>query len=59
MEALLTKCKDSIKANKQKTQALTDVKDSLSTALSAKETECSELSQKLDELEKWKKRMKV
>ena len=44
LEALLTKCKESIKANKQKTQALTEVKESLSVQLSEKEKECAELT---------------
>ena len=39
MEALLTKCKESIKANKQKTTALTEVKESLSKQLADKESE--------------------
>ncbi len=43
LETLLTKCKESIKANKQKTQALTEVKESLSTQLSEREAECEKL----------------
>ena len=39
LEALLTKCKESIKANKQKTSALTEVKDSLSKQLSEREAD--------------------
>ena len=39
----MTKCKESIKANKQKTQALTEVKESLSQQLSDRETECEKL----------------
>ena len=39
LETLLTKCKESIKANKQKTTALTEVKDSLSKQLSEKEAD--------------------
>merc|ERR1712029_1176597 len=39
LETLLTKCKESIKANKQKTTALTEVKDSLSKQLSEREAD--------------------
>ena len=39
LETLLTKCKESIKANKQKTSALTEVKDSLSKQLSEREAD--------------------
>lgn len=35
----MTKCKESIKANKQKTTALTEVKDSLSKQLSEREAD--------------------
>lgn len=54
LEALLTKCKDSIKANKQKTQALTDVKESLSQQLTDKEAECEDLKAKNDAHEKFR-----
>lgn len=43
LEALLTKCKESIKANKQKTGALTELKDTLSKQLSEKEGQIKEL----------------
>ena len=60
LETLLTKCKESIKANKQKTTALTEVKDSLSKQLSEKEAELNSLNDKLSsistELETVKKR---
>ena len=45
LEALLTKCKESIKANKQKTNALTEVKDALSQQLSEKEAELSAVNE--------------
>ena len=51
LEALLTKCKESIKANKQKTTALTEVKESLATQLASKEVECTNLSSKLNSLQ--------
>ena len=51
LESLLTKCKDSIKANKQKTQALTEVKESLSAQLSEREAECEAARAKLKEFE--------
>ena len=56
LESLLTKCKESIKANKQKTQALTEVKESLSKQLSERDEECLELKKKLDDFEAWKKK---
>ena len=63
LEALLTKCKESIKANKQKTTALTDVKDSLAEQLAEKEKENEKLGNNLkaarDELESLKKREQV
>ena len=40
---MLTKCKESIKANKQKTTALTEVKESLAKQVGDKETELNEL----------------
>ena len=43
LEALLTKCKESIKANKQKTQALTEVKESLAVTLGEREKEYADL----------------
>jgi predicted RNase H-like nuclease (RuvC/YqgF family) len=51
LEALLTKCKESIKANKQKTTALTEVKESLATQLASKEAECNNLSSQLTQLQ--------
>ena len=51
LEALLTKCKESIKANKQKTTVLTEVKESLATQLASKEAECTNLSSKLSSLQ--------
>ena len=63
LEALLTKCKESIKANKQKTTALTDVKDSLAEQLAEKEKENEKLTNNLkgvkDELDSLKKREQV
>ena len=59
LESLLTKCKESIKANKQKTQALTEVKESLSKQLSDKETEVDELKVKVEQFESWKKKAQV
>ncbi len=47
LEGLLTKCKESIKANKQKTTALTDVKESLAKQVSERETECEDLRSQL------------
>ena len=44
LETLLTKCKESIKANKQKTTALTEVKDSLSKQLSEREADLISLT---------------
>lgn len=54
LEALLTKCKESIKANKQKTQALTEVKESLSAQLSDREGECEKLRTQVRDYEAWK-----
>ena len=51
LEALLTKCKESIKANKQKTVALTEVKESLATQLANKETECQGLGSQLSKIQ--------
>ena len=51
LEALLTKCKESIKANKQKTVALTEVKESLATQLASKEVECQGLGTQLSKIE--------
>merc|ERR1712018_328401 len=63
LEALLTKCKESIKANKQKTTALTDVKDSLAEQLAEREKQNEKLTNDLkttkDELESLKKREQV
>ena len=42
LESLLSKCKENIKANKQKMQALTEVKEQLSMDLEAKESELVE-----------------
>ena len=63
LEALLTKCKESIKANKQKTTALTEVKDSLATQLAETEGENKKLANGLklvqDELDSIKKREQI
>ncbi len=50
----MTKCKESIKANKQKTQALTEVKESLSAQLSEREAEAADLRAKVIEFEAFK-----
>ena len=42
MESLLSKCKENIKANKQKTAALTEVKEQLASDLALRETELTE-----------------
>ena len=42
MESLLSKCKENIKANKQKTAALTEVKEQLASDLALRETELAE-----------------
>lgn len=47
LEGLLTKCKESIKANKQKTTALTEVKESLATQVAEKETELNDIKSTL------------
>ena len=47
LEGLLTKCKESIKANKQKTNALTEVKESLATQVSEREAEVDDLKSQL------------
>ena len=51
LETLLTKCKESIKANKQKTTALTEVKDSLSKQLSEKEADLIVLTDRFNSTE--------
>ena len=51
LEALLTKCKESIKANKQKTQALTEVKENLATTLGEREKECESLKAQVKDFE--------
>lgn len=51
LEALLTKCKESIKANKQKTVALTEVKESLASQLANKESECQGLNSQLTKVQ--------
>ena len=43
LEALLTKCKDSIKTNKQKTSALAETNRSLSEQVTEREGECERL----------------
>ena len=48
LEGLLTKCKESIKANKQKTTALTEVKESLAKQVVEKEAELGELRSQFD-----------
>jgi len=58
LEALLAKCKESIKANKQKTQALTEVKESLSKQLEEKEKNCVQLEEKVKEFDNWKRKSK-
>ena len=47
MEGLLTKCKESIKANKQKTSALTEVKESLAQQVTEREAEVNDLRSQL------------
>ena len=58
LETLLTKCKESIKANKQKTTALTEVKDSLSKQLSEKEADLIVLSDRFNSTEAELKELK-
>ncbi|TRY78268.1 hypothetical protein TCAL_10647, partial [Tigriopus californicus] len=53
LESLLTKCKESIKANKQKTTALTEVKENLSKDLATRDEECAQLKKKVQEFETW------
>ena len=43
LEALLTKCKDSIKTNKQKNSALAETNRSLSEQMTEREAECERL----------------
>lgn len=47
LEALLTKCKDSIKTNKQKSSALTETNRSLSEQMTEREAECERLRVKV------------
>ena len=47
LEGLLTKCKESIKANKQKTSALTEVKESLAKQVGEREAELDDLRSQL------------
>ena len=47
LEGLLTKCKESIKANKQKTTALTEVKESLAKQVTEKEVELNDVKSQL------------
>ena len=42
LESLLSKCKENIKANKQKTAALTEVKEQLASDLALREQELAE-----------------
>ena len=42
LESLLSKCKENIKANKQKTAALTEVKEQLASDLALREKELAE-----------------
>ena len=60
LENLLSKCKENIKANKNKLSALSEVKDQLATDLEIKETELSEEKEShkkvLDELQIYRKR---
>ena len=58
LETLLTKCKESIKANKQKTTALTEVKDSLSKQLSEKEADLIVLADRFNSTEAELKELK-
>ena len=58
LETLLTKCKESIKANKQKTTALTEVKDSLSKQLSEKEADWIVLTDRFNSTEAELKELK-
>ena len=44
---MLTKCKESIKANKQKTTALTEVKESLAKQVSEKDGELNDVRSQL------------
>ena len=43
----MTKCKESIKANKQKTTALTEVKESLANQVEEKEVELNDVKSQL------------
>ena len=51
LEGLLTKCKESIKANKQKTTALTEVKESLAKQVGEREAESDDLRSQLVNLQ--------
>ena len=51
LEGLLTKCKESIKANKLKTTALTEVKESLAKQVGEREAECDDLRSQLVNLQ--------
>ena len=50
MESLLSKCKENIKANKQKTAALTEVKEQLASDLALREQELAEERAKAQEV---------
>jgi len=51
LESLLTKCKENIKANKQKIGALSEVKEELATQLQEKEASIIQLNEKNTQLE--------
>ena len=50
MESLLSKCKENIKANKQKTAALTEVKEQLASDLALREQELADERAKAQEV---------
>ena len=50
LESLLSKCKENIKANKQKMGALTEVKEQLATDLALRENELAEERRKAEEV---------
>ena len=50
LESLLSKCKENIKANKQKTAALTEVKEQLASDLALREQELAEERAKAQEV---------
>ena len=50
LESLLSKCKENIKANKQKTAALTEVKEQLASDLALREKELAEEKAKAQDM---------